>query len=179
MLARMHSQSSDSCERMFLLCYCLVDVLTHYILKYLITCQRLALKIIPRNPEPWRVVVLIIGDADLVSPEIWLSGLLLLLDLRYQKPIDNLLRDFFLHDLLYALFWPCIGCEELFFGVRKSFVFGQGALPFPSKVCQLISCFHKHLWSKQSFLIEVFSFNCEFGLDELGNSLKKFLHNSL
>ena len=75
MFAGVNSYHSAVEEREGLLSDCLILILHVDVLKYHLCCEWSALEVNSFQPDPWREVVLVIGDVDVVSPGVLLSFL--------------------------------------------------------------------------------------------------------
>jgi hypothetical protein len=86
---------------MGLLGHSLILILGNNILEYPGTSQWLSLVVIARQPQPGRMVVLIISDVHLINP-ILLRLLFMLLYRRHDKALNDRLTDIVVEDGLDA-----------------------------------------------------------------------------
>lgn len=104
MLARVDSQCPHAGEGVGLLSDSLVDVLTHDIVEDLLRCQWFPIHIAPRDPHPGGVVVVIVGDAYLIPPEIRHLWFGLLFERGDHISINYVLVDLLVHNVLDPYF---------------------------------------------------------------------------
>merc|ERR1711924_134373 len=67
MLARMYGDGWNTGQRMWIYGHCLGDILAQDVLIHLLRSQRLATLIVAEEPEPGRLVVLVICDCQVIG----------------------------------------------------------------------------------------------------------------
>ena len=169
-LAWMDCQHSASQEGTVFLGDCLVLVLRVNILKNLFRSEGLSIVVVAFDPKSRSVVVLIIGNVNIVFSEIFLFLFVTLISTNFHESIFILvlaLNNMLLSKSTDALIGSSWADQVLFVGVLEVLILFETFLPFPSEIGQLISSHHEDVRRKHTLCLKIFIGNRHFRVEEI------------